>query len=128
MVQEANHTRLEPIHAALVRPKLLAGAERQAVVYNGLFGFLLVMLTRSLPGIIAAVVLCSIIQGILVALAKRDPQSLGVTGRSLKYQQFYGTAPTLDAELAEVHVQKQAPIAYLTYAIQSLIKGKKGKK
>ena len=127
-MDEAVSTRLEPLHNSLVRPKLLAGAERQAVVYNGAFGFVLFMATETVTGLITAVVLCSIIQGILVALAKRDPQSLEVSSRSMKYQQFYGTAPTLDALPAEVHMQKQAPIAYLTYAIQSMFKGKKGDK
>lgn len=127
-MDEAVSTRFEPIHASLVRNRLLAGAERQAVIYNGAFGFILFMVTESLTGLIAAFVICSIVQGILVMLAKRDPQSLEVMSRSMKYQHFYGTAPTLDALPAEVHVQKQAPIAYLTYAIQSLFKGKKGKK
>lgn len=118
-------TRSATLHQALIRPRLLAGGERQAVIYNGAAGFILFMVTRSVPGLIAAVVLTAIVQGVLVALATRDPQSLAVNGRNMKYQHFYSTAASLDAKPAEPHVQRQAPIEYLVFAFQSLIKGKR---
>lgn len=124
MMQQGS-TRAERLHASLIRPRLLAGGERQAVIYNGAFGFTLFMLTRSVPGIIAAVVICTIVQGVLVALAKRDPQALQVNSRSLKYQNFYATGATLDALPAEAHVARQAPVEYLLFAIQSMTKGKR---
>jgi len=121
----ADGTRRAVLHASLLRPKLLAGGERQALIWNFGAAFLLVLATRTVIGILAAVVLSAIVQGILVALAKRDAQMIEVANRGLKYQHFYGTAPTLDAEPAQAHTQKQPPITYLVYAFQSLIKGKK---
>jgi type IV secretory pathway TrbD component len=118
-------TRSVVLHAALIRPRLLMGGERQAVIYNFGAAFALVMITRTLPGIIAAVVISALVQGVLVALAKRDPQSLQVNGRNLKYQHFYATAASIEARPAEAHVTRQAPIEYLIFAFQSLIKGKK---
>ena len=118
-------TRQVVLHASLIRPRLLMGGERQAVIWNFGAAFMLVMLTRTLPGIIAAVVISAVVQGILVALAKRDVQALEVNSRNLKYQHFYGTAQTLDAALAEPHVARQAPIEYLVYAFQSIFKRKK---
>jgi len=121
----ATGTRRAVLHTSLIRPKLLAGGERRAVILNFGAAFLLIIITRTFVGILAAVVLSAIVQGILVALAKRDAQMIEVSNRNMKYQQFYGTAPTLDAEPAEAHTQKQPPITYLVYAFQSLIKGKK---
>lgn len=119
-------TRSVPIHHGLLRPKLLMGGERQAVIYNGVFGFLLVMVTLNLYGVIAAVVLCSIIQAVLVLLANRDTQAIEVTSRHLKYQHFYGDGQTLDAEPSRTHVQKQAPIEQLFFWLRTVfMKGKK---
>lgn len=124
-MQQQDGTRPVVLHASLIRPRLLAGGERQAVIYNFGAAFALIMITRTVPGIIAAVVLSALVQGILVALASRDPQSLAVNSRNLKYQHFYSTAASLDAKPAEPHVARQAPIEYLVFAFQSLIKGKK---
>ena len=124
MPEVQGSTRFERLHASLVRLRLLAGGERQAVIYNGAFGFMLIMVTRSVTGIIAAVVICTIVQGILVALAKRDPQSLQVNSRNMKYQHFYATGATLDAPPSQPHVAKQAPIDHLLFAVQSMFKGK----
>ena len=121
----ADGTRQVVLHASLIRPRLLMGGERQAVIWNFGAAFLLVMLTRSLPGIIAAVVISAVVQGILVALAKRDVQALEVNSRNLKYQHFYGVAQTLNADPAEPHIARQAPIELLVYAFQSMFKGKK---
>ncbi len=124
MPEVQGSTRFERLHNSLVRPRLLAGGERQAVLYNGAFGFMLFMVTLSIPGIIAAVVICTIVQGILVALAKRDPQSLQVNSRNMQYQHFYATGATLDAPPSQPHVAKQAPIDHLLFAVQSMFKGK----
>lgn len=119
-------TRQVGVHHGLIRPKLLMGGERQAVIYNFGFGFVLVMITESLYGIIAAVVICGLVQGILTALAKRDHQMLGVVGRSMKYQKFYDTGQTLDAEPSEAHIQSQAPVEQLVYWAQSIFHKKSG--
>ena len=119
-------TRQVVLHASLVRPKLLMGGERRAVLCNYGGGFALFMLTRSVPGLVAAVVLCAIVQGVLVVLAKRDPQSLQVNYRSMKYQAFYPSAASIDAKPGDVHTVRQAPIDYLVFALQSVLKGKKG--
>lgn len=119
-------TRSVPVHHGLLRPKLLMGGERQAVIYNFTFGFLLIMVTLNLYGIITAVVLCSIVQGVLAVLANRDTQTIDVTSRHLKYQHFYGDGQTLDAEPSKAHVQKQAPIEHVFYWLRStFMKGKK---
>lgn len=113
-------TRSVPIHHGLLRPKLLMGGERQAVIYNFLFGFLIVLFTLNLYGVIAAVALCSIIQGILALLANWDTQAIEVTSRHLKYLHFYGDGQTLDAEPSRAHVQKQAPVENLFFWIRSI--------
>lgn len=118
-------TRQVVLHQSLIRPRLLMGGERQAVIWNFAAAFVLVMITRTIPGIIAAVVISAVVQGILVALAKRDAQALEINARNLKYQHFYGAGATLDAQPAEAHVDRQAPVEYLVYALQSLTKGKK---
>jgi type IV secretory pathway TrbD component len=122
---ESEGTRSVVLHQSLIRPRLLAGGERQAVIYNGMAAFALIMITRTLPGIIAAVVIAALVQGVLVAMAKRDSQFLAVNSRGLKYQHFYSTAASLDAPSAEPHVAKQAPIDHLLFALQSVFKGKK---
>ena len=118
-------TRQVVLHASLIRPRLLMGGERTAVIYNLGGGLALYFVFRSLPSIIAAVVICTIVQGILVALAKRDPQSLEVNRRNMKYQHFYANAASLDAKPGDVHVPRQAPLTLLVFAFQSLFKGKK---
>lgn len=117
-------TRQVGVHHGLIRPKLLIGGERQAVIYNFGFGFALLMLTRSVSGLIAAIVICGSVQGILTALARRDHQMIGVVHRSLKYQKFYDVAQTLDAEPSETHIQHQAPLEHLIFWAQSILKKK----
>ena len=71
--------RAVPLHAALVRPILLGGAERELVIIEAtavfvlLFGVGLHLLTLAL-----AVLLATAGHGALVLAARRDPQMLRV--------------------------------------------------
>ena len=118
-------TRQVVLHQSLVRPRLLAGGERQATILNFGAAFALVIITRTLWGIGAAIVLSSIAQGVLVALAKRDAQALEVTNRSIKYQKFYDSAANLDVEPHKPHVERQAPVEHLVFWARSVF-SKKG--
>lgn len=106
-------TREVAIRHSLVRLKLLAGGERQATIMNFAVAFLIMMITRDLLGILAAVAIAAVIQSILVLLAKWDPQAIAVVSRNMKYQHFYGNAATLDAEPGLAHVTEKAPLAML---------------
>ncbi len=101
------------IRHSLVRLKLLAGGERQATILNFAVAFLVMMLTRNLLGIAAAVAIAAVVQSILVLLAKWDPQALAVISRNMKYQNFYGNGATLDAEPGLAHTPDKAPLAVL---------------
>lgn len=79
-----------PIHAALVRPILLAGAERELVVIEATVVFCLIfgpgfhLMTLALAALLGTVG-----HSLLVLAAKRDPQMLRVYARHLRYQSFY---------------------------------------
>jgi len=57
-------TREVAIRHSLVRLKLLAGGERQATIMNFAVAFLIMMITRNLLGILAAVAIAAVIQSI----------------------------------------------------------------
>ncbi len=86
------------IHPALVRPLLLAGAERVPVVLEAVLTLILVLKIGFRP--LAAVVFCFalfILHPLLVAAAKSDPQAVTIFLRSFSLQGFYPALASFDA-------------------------------
>lgn len=91
-----------PIHRALTRPLLLAGAERPLVILNTtliamlLFGLGFGLLALTLAGMLASVGFWG-----LRMLASSDPQFSEVFARHQRYQSFYsaGSSPLAKAAI-----------------------------
>lgn len=108
-----NATREVAVRQSLVRHRLLMGGERQATIWNFAIAFIIVIITKSLPGLLAAVSVAAIVQTLLILLAKWDPQAIAVITRARKQQDFYGNGASLDAEPSSIHGSGQAPLALL---------------
>lgn len=117
-------TREVAVRQSLIRSKLLMGGERQATVWNFGIAFLIVIITKDLTGLLAAVAIAAVVQGLLVLLAKWDHQAIEVVTRARKYKEFYGNGASLDAEPGIVHVPGRAPVA----GVIGLLRGRKGAK
>lgn len=85
------------LYQSLIRPHLLMGAERTAVLLNAAVAILVYFLTLSIPGIFIAIGLFTVVQAVLILLAKNDHQMIAILGRSKKYQPFYGDGSHLAA-------------------------------
>lgn len=98
------------IHPSLVRPILLAGAERELVLVNILAIVVLVLGVGPHPlTILLALFLGSIGHSVLVFAARFDSQMWRVYARHVVYQSFYPARGTFDAPLAPVHPFNRRP-------------------
>ena len=87
-----------PIHPALVRPILLAGAERAPGVLEAVVtGVLVLKLGVSLVSLLVACFALFVCHPLLVHAAKRDPQAVEILLKSLSLQSFYPALATYDA-------------------------------
>lgn len=78
------------IHASLVRPVLLGGAERELVLVNTITVFALVLGLGPHPASLTlAVVLATAGHSALVLAARSDPQMFRVYVRHVRFQEFY---------------------------------------
>ena len=99
-----------PVHLALTRVPLVAGAPRTFVVSEALlvsillFGVGLHVATVAVAGFYLLV--C---HPVAVLLAARDPLIAGVYLRSLAYRDGYDAAPRLDAPVLPVHPAVTTP-------------------
>ena len=98
-----------PVHMSLVRPILIAGAERRIVILAATLVAVLLLGIGLYPATIgASLVVAFGIHPFLVRAGRKDPQALAVYARSLSYQTFYPRAahpgapaaayPTIDFE------------------------------
>src|SRR5881396_991693 len=95
--------RRAPIHLALTRPLLLAGAERELVLMNGtLIAALIFGVGFDWASLTMAILLATVGHWGLTRAAKHDPQLSRVYVRHIRYQEYYPAR-------AEV----QAPPAYV---------------
>jgi len=102
--EEAGSHRRMPIHAALVRPILFAGADRELTLANGvicialLFGIGFSRYTVSI-----VVVLLTVGHWALARITKADPSFRQVYVRHVRLRPFYPAAGTPRAPSAIVH-------------------------
>lgn len=114
MVSDPSEPRRVAVRQSLVRPLLLVGGERRATVINFAIAIVIVLITRSLIGILVAVFLAGLVQAMLKVLAKKDPQSLETVSRHLKYQHFYPAASSLAAEPSRPrHEERVSPVSLI---------------
>jgi len=106
-----SHSSLEtPIHASLVRPILLGGAERELVLINLLAIVVLLLGVGPHPiTILLAVLLGSAGHSLLLIAARFDPQMWRVYARHLLYQPFYPALASFDAPLSPIHPFHKQP-------------------
>lgn len=79
--------RLNIIHQSLVRPLLLAGAERPLAITNWIIAAALVLGVGQWFTVIVGVALATVGHWILVELAKIDPQLSEIYRRHLRHRQ-----------------------------------------
>lgn len=84
-----NGPRSIPIHQSLTRPLLLAGAERELVLVNGVLSFALVFGIGSWQAMVIGVFFAIVVQSLLVQLAKKDTQFSSICVRHFAYSQSY---------------------------------------
>ena len=99
-----------PIHASLVRPILLGGAERELVLINLLAIVVLLLGVGPHPiTILLAALLGSAGHSLLMIAARFDPQMWRVYARHLLYQPFYPALPSFEAPLSPIHPFHKQP-------------------
>jgi type IV secretion system protein VirB3 len=109
-----NRPRKLPVHASLIRPLLLAGAERELVLVNVVViaalvfgvGFHWVALT-------AAFGLATVGQWLLVEAAKIDPYLSRIYKRHLQYDAFYLAQPGVSSRPRAVRPSVKPTLAYV---------------
>ncbi len=93
-----------PLHASLVRPILLAGAERELVLVGAITIAALLLGVGPHPLTLAlAVLLATAGHSGLVLAARYDPQMAGVYARHVRYQSFYPARALLSAPTPPIH-------------------------
>ena len=99
-----------PLHASLVRPILLGGAERELVLINLLAIVVLLLGVGPHPiTFLLAALLGSAGHSLLVIAARFDPQMWRVYARHLLYQPFYPALASFEASLAPIHPFHKQP-------------------
>lgn len=78
-----------PIHPSLVRPILVAGAERTLSLVNIVVAMALIFGIGSLTAAIYGAIQTLAVHWALVRLAKKDPQFSAVYKRHITYQPYY---------------------------------------
>ena len=106
-----NHRTFEtPIHASLVRPILLGGAERELVLINLLAIVVLLLGVGPHPiTFLLAALLGSAGHSLLLIAARFDPQMWRVYARHLLYQPFYPALASFKAPLSPIHPFHKQP-------------------
>ena len=90
---DAKRTRRMPIHTALVRPILFAGADRELVLANGVVGIALLFgigISRYTLGIV--IFLWTVGHWALTRVTKADPSFRQIYVRHIRLRSFYPAA------------------------------------
>ena len=99
-----------PVHLALTRVPLVAGAPRAFVVSEALLvSILLFGVGLHVATALVAAFYVLVCHPVAVLLASRDPQIADVYLRSLAYRDHYDAAPRLDAPVLPVHPAVPTP-------------------
>lgn len=77
------------LHASLIRPILLGGAERTLALINGVIAAGLIFGIGSWQAAVLGVVFALVVHWGLVQLAKKDTQFFDVYKRHITYQDYY---------------------------------------
>jgi type IV secretion system protein VirB3 len=77
------------VHAALNKPNLLLGGERELMLIVGLFSSVMVFIAMTWQTFIIGVTLWLILTMLLRMMAKADPLMSKIYFRQLKYRDFY---------------------------------------
>ena len=99
--------RLNVIHQALVRPVLLAGAERPLAIANWVTAAALILGPGQWYTAVVGAVLATAGHWLLVQLAKIDPELSRVYIRHIRYQDYYPPRASIFAPPARV--QRSVP-------------------
>lgn len=78
-----------PIHRSLIRPRLVAGAERELFLFLGLICATMIFVSVSWPSAIFGGLLWMAGVYVLREMAKVDPMMSQIYARHLKYKAFY---------------------------------------
>jgi len=93
-----------PIHPALYRPVLFAGAEPAVVVLEVTTAFALVFgVGLHVATVVLAVFYLTVVHAVMVWVAKQDPQMIGLYVRSLGARDFYPAHASVHAAPPPVH-------------------------
>ncbi len=93
-----------PLHASLIRPILLGGAERELVLANTIVIAVLVLGVGPHPLTFAtAALLATAGHSTLVLAARYDPQMWRVYSRHLRYRSHYPARALVSAPVTQVH-------------------------
>jgi type IV secretion system protein VirB3 len=77
------------VHAALNKPNLLLGAERELMLIVGMLSALMIFIAMTWQTFIIGVALWAILSMLLRMMAKADPLMSKIYLRQLKYKDFY---------------------------------------
>ena len=91
-----------PVHASLMRPILLMGAERELLLTSGVIAAVLVLSLQQLLFTVVGVVFWSLSLAALQRAAKADPQFSRVYLRHTRYRAYYAAQSSVSARLAPV--------------------------
>ena len=101
--QGVSATATHVIHASLVRPTLFAGAEPAVVLVEASVAFALVFVGGfHVATLLLAVVWLTVVHGVMVWVAKQDPQMTTLYVRSLFAQDYYPAHASMQAAPAAV--------------------------
>ena len=93
-----------PIHASLYRPVLFAGAEPAAVILEVTVAFALVFgIGLHVATVLLAAFYLTVVHGVMVWIAKQDPQMSALYVRSLGARDFYAPHAGVRGRTGAVH-------------------------
>ena len=91
-----------PVHASLMRPILLMGAERELLLTSGVIAAVLVLSLQQLLFTVVGVVFWSLSLAALQRAAKADPQFSRVYLRHARYRAYYAAQSRVSARMSSI--------------------------
>ena len=83
-----------PVFTALNKPNLILGADRELMLFTGLFSAMLVFLSLTWQTFIMGITLWVVVSILLRMMAKNDPMMQKVYLKHIKYNSFYAAHST----------------------------------
>ncbi len=91
-----------PVHASLMRPILLMGAERELVLISAIIAAVLVLSLERLLFTVVGMVFWSLSLAALQRAAKADPQFSRVYLRHARYRAYYAAQSRVSARMPSI--------------------------